>query len=331
MPEERDSHKRHEAIKIQPWARWAAGLLGLTGVGSGGAAVFLTHVEAGPVALIAGGVLFLFMSLSGVMPTRVKIGDNEAEWQREVEQSVAIIERRVPEVSAALNSSGASLEALLSGSISEVGPNLAQAGVKVGSLAEDVRFLENKAGLDAVPQEALHEIGRWYLAQEDWQKASRYLEAYTRRAGDADWEVYFSLGVAFANMRMGERIDRQALRAYDEATMRLPPDPPANLTARLYSYRSAIKKRLGRLREAKADATLAAELAKGEYEKADAIYNLAAIEAMLGNREAALRHIKELSHLGATELVLGHANDYFISLLDDPEFRYLVGLSDTNL
>jgi hypothetical protein len=93
MPEPRDGgHLRHQAVKVQPWARWIAGFLGAAGAGSGGAAVFLTHVEAGPVALIAGGVLFLFLALGGVMPTRLKIGDNEAEFHELVE-SVASIQR----------------------------------------------------------------------------------------------------------------------------------------------------------------------------------------------------------------------------------------------
>jgi hypothetical protein len=75
---------RRQAIKISRWARAAAGLLGLAGVGAGGTAVFVTDVEAGPVALIAAGVLFLLIGLSGVLPTRLKVGDNEAEWNQEV-------------------------------------------------------------------------------------------------------------------------------------------------------------------------------------------------------------------------------------------------------
>lgn len=52
----------------------------MAGLGSGGAAVFLTHVEAGPVALIAAGFLLLVIGASGQLPNRLKIGDNEAEW-----------------------------------------------------------------------------------------------------------------------------------------------------------------------------------------------------------------------------------------------------------
>jgi hypothetical protein len=48
------------------------------------------------------------------------------------------------------------------------------------------------------------------------------------------------------------------------------------------------------------------------------------IEAMLGNREAALRYITELSRLNATYRITGHLDDYFRSLCDDPEFRDLI-------
>jgi tetratricopeptide (TPR) repeat protein len=300
-------------------------VLGLAGVGSGGAAVFLTHVEAGPVALIAGGVVFLLISFSGVMPTYMKVGATEARWQREVRESVLRIEEKAPEVSTLLDSGGASLEALLSDERPAPGPDIVQAGVKVGSLAGDVRAVEARAGLEAVPPEALLDIGRWHMAQRDWAEAARYLDAYVRRA-DADWEAYFALGVAYSNMRGGEKTDREALRAYDEAMVRLPPDPPIDLTARLYSHRAAMKKRLGRLREAKVDAEIAKRLAEERYELVDATYNLAGIEAMLGDRDAALRYVAELVQLGETRRVLRHLDDYFSSLADDPEFQCLIGL-----
>jgi tetratricopeptide (TPR) repeat protein len=227
------------------------------------------------------------------------------------------------------------LEAILSGQVPSSNPSLAQAGIRVGALAEDVRLLEARAGQDLVPPDALLEIGRWYLAQKDWATGARYLDAYVQRV-EADWETYFILGTAYANSRQGEPTDRAALRAYDEAAMRWPPDPPAGMTARLYSHRSAMKKRLGRLREAKADAEIALELAKDEvsetdYEYVDATYNLASIEAMLGNREAAIRHVSELSRLGATDRIPGHLDDYFSTLRDDPEFRDLVRTGQSRL
>ena len=55
--------------------------LGYASLGAGGVAVFITHVEAGPVALLAVGLIFMIVALSGRLPTRLRVGDNEAEWQ----------------------------------------------------------------------------------------------------------------------------------------------------------------------------------------------------------------------------------------------------------
>jgi tetratricopeptide (TPR) repeat protein len=329
MPEtEGGAGERREAIVIASWARWLAGILGLGGLGTGGAAVFLTHVEAGPVALIGAGVLFLFLALGGVLPTRVRVGDAEAEFHRQVRQSVERIEQRTPAVGVLMDAGGVSLAAVAAGKAPVPNPSLVRAGVEVGSLAEEVRQLEAIAGEQTVPPAALLELGRWYLAQQDWARGADYLDAYVRRA-DADWEAYFILGVAYANLRQGEKTDLASLNAYNEAMRRLPPDLQQDTVARLYSHRSGIKKRVGLLRDAKTDAEIARQLAQKRYERVDAVYNLACIEAMLGNRDAAIARIAELSRLGAVHLVRGHLHDYFSSLLADPEFQALVGVSST--
>jgi tetratricopeptide (TPR) repeat protein len=162
-----------------------------------------------------------------------------------------------------------------------------------------------------------------YLAQRDWARAAQYLEYYVQLT-DADWETYFALGVANMNMRAGQKSDLRALMAYDHAIAIIPPDASASLRARLYSYRAAAKKRLGRLEEARSDAIIAKSLAGKGYEFVDATYNLASIEAMMGNRDAALTQLRELAQLGGLRLVLGHIDDYFSSLKDDPEFQELL-------
>ena len=116
--------------------------------------------------------------------------------------------------------------------------------------------------------------------------------------------------------------------ALDHAIAIMPADAPRYLRARLYSYRAAAKKRLGRLEEAKSDAEIAKSLADRHYELTDATYNLACIEAMLGHRDAALAQLRELAQLGELDLVLGHLNDYFNSLKDDPEFQQLIGMTN---
>jgi len=62
-------------------SRVTAYAFGVAALGAGGVAVFTTHVEAGPVALLFVGLIFMIIALSGRLPTRLKIGENEAEWQ----------------------------------------------------------------------------------------------------------------------------------------------------------------------------------------------------------------------------------------------------------
>jgi len=93
MPNENTSAIRYQrqAIKLSSWSRFGAAALGLAGVGSGGVAVFIAHVEAGPVALIAAGTLFLLIAMGGIMPTRLKVGDNEAEWINELQDAASAV------------------------------------------------------------------------------------------------------------------------------------------------------------------------------------------------------------------------------------------------
>jgi hypothetical protein len=69
--------------QLGPWSRIGATTIGLAGLGSGAVADFVTHLEAGPVGLLAVGFLLLVIGMSGRLPTRLKLGDNEAEWQEE--------------------------------------------------------------------------------------------------------------------------------------------------------------------------------------------------------------------------------------------------------
>ena len=56
--------------------------------------MFVTHLEAGPVALLAVGLyLHLIVGLAGTLPTRLKVGDNEAAWEIERQAVETFVER----------------------------------------------------------------------------------------------------------------------------------------------------------------------------------------------------------------------------------------------
>src|ERR1700722_4583724 len=77
------------ATRLGRPSRWAAFILGLAGMGAGGLAAFKAHLEAPPVALLAVGLILAIVGLAGVLPTRLKIGDNEAEFYQEQQRQVA--------------------------------------------------------------------------------------------------------------------------------------------------------------------------------------------------------------------------------------------------
>jgi hypothetical protein len=98
VPEEpQEEPKPIQAIIVNKKWRWGAGLLGLGGLGAGGAAVYMTEVEAGPVALLLIGTIFAFVAMGGRLPTRVKVGENEAAWEAVQEYVKERIEEAAPE------------------------------------------------------------------------------------------------------------------------------------------------------------------------------------------------------------------------------------------
>lgn len=128
---------RPAAFKINRWYRAASILLGLAGLGSGGAAVFITHLEAGPVALLVVGLILLLIGMGGRMPSRIKIGENEAAWEAvqdfvervtevtpsearpELVEALADLAKEVPQVASA-GMRGLAYENLVVGMINEV-------------------------------------------------------------------------------------------------------------------------------------------------------------------------------------------------------------------
>lgn len=68
-------------MNIGIWWRVAAVALGLAGLGAGSVAAFIRSLEAGPPSLIGAGLVLLLVGISGRLPTRLKMGDNEAAWE----------------------------------------------------------------------------------------------------------------------------------------------------------------------------------------------------------------------------------------------------------
>lgn len=162
------------------------------------------------------------------------------------------------------------------------------------------------------------------MAAGSFADAAAHFDAYAKDAGES-WQAHFSRGVAHANTRGGRSTDLASLRAYNEAIALAPDDIEANRKARLFAYRGAMLKRLGRLQEAESDIRIALSLAVSEHEVLDARYNLACIHAMRGERQ---QMFEELTALRDSKRYLraiaGHMHDYFVRFATDPELLALI-------
>ena len=309
----------HRAIRLKPWSQWLCGLVGVGGIAAGAVAVFVTKVEAGPVALMALGAIFLVTGISGVLPTNLKLGAYEAGWSERLQR----MEDLGSQIGSALIADDITNEAVLTRTASLPSETRSSLSAMVSTLSSDVRDVSTELGSGNIPPDALLPLATWNAAEQRWEDAAEYYDLYVQQRPD-DWEVQFLRGVAHANSRTGRQSDLAALSAYDAALASRTEDAPQDLVARLLIYRGGIKKRLDRLQEAASDVILGQRMAVQPYEQVDASYNLAAIRAMQGDREGAMVEIRNLASLGHKDLIAGHLNDYFSSLRDDPEFKSVI-------
>jgi tetratricopeptide (TPR) repeat protein len=143
-----------------------------------------------------------------------------------------------------------------------------------------------------------------------------------------DWEDYYLRGVNLANSRASRETNLQALHAYSAAIALAPDSLTKNLRSRLFAYRGAVLKRLGRLEEAWQDLDLAQRWATEDREINDALYNRACVAAMSGDKDGAFAILEQLvgRDPGWIDIVKLRAS-YFGSLYHHPRFATLIGKS----
>lgn len=197
------------------------------------------------------------------------------------------------------------------------------------SLKELTTTISKQDG-DSEEPEASLQLGRGYITTGHWALAAEHLGIYLRHNPN-DFETQFARGVAYVNTRDGFETNLAALRAYNEAIAFAPINnlTAANnpLGARLFIYRGAVLKRLGRLEEAETDLTIGLRRATSDYERADGTYNLACVFAMQGDKQRLLATLREARSLPRREYVSrsakAHLHDYFQRFESDSE---VVGL-----
>ncbi|MFE5679406.1 hypothetical protein ACFQ7B_34215 [Streptomyces erythrochromogenes] len=81
--------QRAAAGKLAPGARLTLGLTGAAALCAGAVAVFITEVEAGPVALITVGAVLLIIAVMGRRITSVSLVDGGMTFEERVEQQLS--------------------------------------------------------------------------------------------------------------------------------------------------------------------------------------------------------------------------------------------------
>lgn len=189
----------------------------------------------------------------------------------------------------------------------------------------------SKQNTEPEDSEASLQLGRGYMATGHWALAAEHLGIYLRQ-NPADFETQLAKGVAYVNTRDSFDTNLAALRAYNEAIAFAPVDGLISarnpLGPRLFIYRGAVLKRLGRLDEAEKDLALGMNWATSDYERADGTYNLACVLAMKGDKErllATLRQARSLvQHAYVGRSAMAHLHDYFQQFETDTEFLGLL-------
>lgn len=221
----------------------------------------------------------------------------------------------------ALATSGVTVESMISGDqVNQIGSELSE---KIDNLIERMEQAGSNGAQIRDPMWHL-ELAKGHMARRRWNEAAKHFDAYVS-SYPSDFRSQLSRGIAYANQRGGPATNLKALRAYNEAIAFMDEGAEAWLSARLFIYRGAMLKRLGRLDQSEADLLIGKARADTDHEAFDAEYNLACVYAMKNDRANLFATLQRLS--GAKRelnAIKGHLNDYFSNFADDEEFLRLI-------
>lgn len=229
------------------------------------------------------------------------------------------------QLSKALEKQGASIEDMVKEPNTKVGEDVKRT---LETILSKMNALESKIG----DEEVFTNVPTWHLDKaralantHEWKSAAEEYSEYLKYDRD-NWEIYFLQGIAFQNSREGNHTNLAALRAYSEAIVLAPTDIDVNTRARLFAYKGAALKRLGRLIESESDLLIAKRIATREYEIADIAYNLACVYAMIKNKDEMLKNIKIAIKFPGhryKQAIQAH-KDYFDNYWEDQDFQLAI-------
>lgn len=202
-----------------------------------------------------------------------------------------------------------------------------QMETKIESLRSVLQMSEG-SNLDKEKLKAQITLGLGYMAKGQWELAIEIFDRYIDK-NIQEWEWHLYRASAHANSRLGKKNDLAALMGTSDAIALAGDKIDNKMRAMLFSYRAAMLKRLGRLKEANNDLVFALELSTNtdEHVLADIYYNYACIYGISGNIKSVLKYINLIKKLKDQEIQLSyltkikeHFDTYFKKLKTNRSF-----------
>jgi len=290
-------------------------------------------------AVISLAVLGFIIQLAGMMRSAL------AERMEAIKDQKVIVEERLKNAQDELNRTEKwykrdidELQEQLTRALEKQGPSIENMVKEPNANIEDsvkltletiltkMNILESRIG----DKDAFSNNPAWHLNKaralantNDWKPAAEEYGKYLEYDRD-NWEVHFLQGVAYQNSREGNHTNLAALRAYNEAVALTTNEIDVNTRARLFAYRGAALKRLGRLHESESDLLFARKMATREYEISDIAYNLACVYAMNMKKQEMLENIKIAIKLPRYKSAIKFGKDYFKNYWEDQDFQHAI-------
>ena len=173
--------------------------------------------------------------------------------------------------------------------------------------------------------EAERDLAHADLARGRWKEGADRLSGYLAVNSD-DYREWFAQGTAYANARGGSETDALSVLAYSRALEALPSDVEPQTKARLHTYMAGVLKRDPKKRLlAEQELERAQEYTEvGSYEADDIHYNQAAILAMRGETDLAMRELRTITDPWYFDAIHAHRDDYFLNLASRDDFQALM-------
>jgi tetratricopeptide (TPR) repeat protein len=248
-----------------------------------------------------------------------------AYTDRQNKQLLQEKEQLQKQLSEALKSEGIDINFLLNNSsLKELTAGFTDKVEHLTRKLEDVQeHIQNNKQHDIIDGEYHLSLGNGFVVNSNWAKATYHLDLAAISYPE-DWNLHFTRGVSYANMRGGTNTNIKGIEAYTQAIIHIP-GYENEFKSKIHIYRGALFKRINKLDEAELDVEFGLANTQDRYFIADAKYNLACIYAMQNKREKLFSVLRELKNSNTFKPGLRfHLNDYFLNFKTDKEFLELI-------